>query len=551
MRRGSWVSGLGRRCLVVGVWGVALGFEVAGAGVKAELGEASRGVLVGGAWGVQEGDEALVFLPYAAREASLEAPGRVWGMQMAMEPFPEFHGPNMVFELPRARGVGLSAIRTTLRWDWVEPVNAAPEDFDWARHDERFLAYAEAGYDLAISIVAYPGWATVYQCGYDLHPGMEAEWRQFLRAAVARYSRAPYRVALWEIGNEVDGRTYVRPEDSDPERRPPGWAPGEPTVPYGGCWGDRPDQYVRFLRIAWEEIKIADPAARVTLGGLAFAPYEGNFEEDFFPGFLEAGGGRYIDVLSLHWFGGVDYGRDAVERIEVLVSAMRAHGLSLPIWMTETHRMTREGDPESELWQLPWLTQDLVRVLARPELDRFYWYGWVDFPPEVIEQTGKPWQRGLVTHDHRPKAGLPVFAHVIRATAGRPAPISLTDEDGQRPRMKGGEMVAVTDGNPDGLHAYRFVRARSGKEVIVAWSEDGSARRLRIPVRAGAEVTVTRWHVGDVREGTGPDVERVAVYGGVAELRVTGTTVFVEVGGVGRRGAFQRPYGRRAEAALR
>lgn len=392
-----------------------------------------------------------IHLPWAGRSAdSSPAMKRAWGLQFSLEDIPDLYEEYAAVDLPRARGYGLTSVRTHLRWDYVEPRNVGPDDFDWRVYDDRLTTYSDAGMDLMVSIVAYPDWATEYQCGGELRPGMDAEWRQFVREAAIRYSRPPFDVVAWEIGNEVDGKTAIVAADFE---RSADWGGGQPTTPYGGCWGDRAPAYVDFLKSAYEEIKSVDPDATVTHGGLAYVDLFDHFgydlfHMDFLDRFLQAGGGAYIDLFNYHWFPDVDprYQPPGPERHRQLMAKLRRHEGEMPVWLTETYRLSDPTSAEGELRQIDFATREIVEMLAFPEIERVYWYGWVDFPARFKPDGDAP-DRGAVRADHSPKPVLSVLPYTILFTAGRPEDISTAD-----------------------VQAYRFTWPRSVYEFVIAWT---------------------------------------------------------------------------------
>lgn len=407
----------------------------------------------------------IVNLPYAAQGSGFEPPeGRVWGMQFAAEFDPLRYLDFLRLELPRGRQAGLASIRTTLRWDEVEPSNTTPDRFDWRAADRKLGDYSRGGYDLMVQLVAYPAWATEYQCGGALRPGMEAEWQSFAREAARRYGRAPYRVAAWEIGNEIDGESAVDPDDFE---RPEEWGRGQPTIPEGGCWGGRAPAYAEFLRLAYTAIKAEDPEVLVTLGGLGNSDVNGWFDMGFLDAFLAAGGGAHSDFIGYHWFANLrevfpnePTGPDKYHRIR---ATMAKHGVDKPVWLTETYRHSTVGEPATRAEQIHFLTQELIEVLATTDLERIYWYGWTDFPPDW-----SPNERGLIGHDHRPKPAFPVLAYALDYSQGE-----------------------VEDLSTEQVVAYRFRRPRAAGETLIAWSRDGRPARLVLPARGRAPALAT------------------------------------------------------------
>ncbi len=445
------------------------------------------------------------YTPYLAREHSLAGGARrVWGAQFASDDVPEILGAVRAGELDRLRKAGVNMIRTHVYWDAIAPTARGIEAYDWAATDERLRAYSTegGGFDLVLSVVSYPSWAMTYRCGGGFQPGGETALRDFMQAAVTRYGRAPYRAVAWEIGNEVDGETTV--EASDWERTVE-WGHGEPTVPHGGCWGDRPEEYVRFLRIAADAVRAADREALVTLGNLALVEHD-DFHADFMERFLAAGGGSLIDYFGYHWFpdlrelvpdGGFPSGE---EKADLAADTLARYGARMPIWLTETYRLTRMGDSGSEVAQIRFVTRELPRLIAHSDIRHIFWYGWLDF-------AGVPagtFQRGIVRADHTPKSALRALPTIIRATDGSPTDLS--------------------DGRVEG---YRFT-GRDGS-WIVAWSRDGSS--VPFTIEAGPGLAAVGWLIDEAALTAGtplPEV-RVPSSGGAVTLRVGRDTLVLRL----------------------
>jgi hypothetical protein len=446
-----------------------------------------------------------VFLPWGTRRAPGDwQPQRVWGMQFAMEADPARHAQNVAIELPRARAAGLGSIRTHIDWSEIEPDDRAPADYDWRATDRRLADYSRAGFDVIVSVVDYPAWAMVYRCGYGFQEPAERSalaWAEFIRAAASRYAAAPYRVAAWEIGNEVDAKTTVNDTD---RARPPEWGGGEPAPPTGGCWGDRPEAFLEFHRIAWEEIKAVDPAVKVTFGNLAFTGIQGNFHRDFLDRFLALGGGAYFDYLGYHWFPdlkeiGFPDEPTGVEKAAELRAILAAYGLDKPLWLTETYRLSFEGDRESELAHVNLLARELPELMALADLERIYWYGWVDFPGQEAGYR----QRGIIRPDHGPKLAFPLLAIARRYTEGSGREVST-----------------------EGARAWRFqVRGQPWTSTF-AWSRDGAPTEIEIPAWA-PYARVVRFDLQALREGRCCPEERVGSSSGRFRVTVDGTTTFI------------------------
>ena len=453
------------------------------------------------------------FLPIVlARSLLLGPKPRTWGMQLALDDDdPKAFAEDVQAELPRGQQLGLTTVRTMLRWDRVEPQNTQPDQFNWTESDARLEAYARAGYDVILMLVSYPKWATVYRCGYGLQPGMENEWREFVRETVKRYSRAPYRIAAWEIGNEVDGETLVRPSD---QLRTDEWGKGEPTVPFGGCWGDRAAQYKEFLRMAHEEIRAIDPKTPVTLGGLAYVYFAPGDETPFLLGFLDrflaAGGGDYIDFVGVHWFPNLTQperyrGGNKVRRI--LETLDKYHQRDKPIWLTETFRLSWRERKNGWSDQVTFLNKELVEFLAFPEVQRIVWFGWRDMPPAYTNTAPDKSDRGLVGYDHTPKPSFAVLPYTMLYTNGKPEDLSTAD-----------------------VVAYRFHPDRYVEDYVIAWARSaGQQVRFDIPARPGLSAKVTTFPEALLAAGKCCKEVQVGAKNGVYSVNVGVDAAFIEI----------------------
>lgn len=196
-------------------------------------------------------------------------------------------------------------------WDAIEPERKEPPEYLWSNVDEvALLNAAEGGYEIFGIILFTPYWAQKYP-GIACGPIAEKEFdrfAQFMNALVNRYSKPPYNVKYWEIGNEPDVDYKLVPPDSG-----------------FGCWGEDADPYFgggyygEMLKIVYPAIKSADPEAQVVVGGLLLNCDPVNTPEGmdcksstFIEGILNVGGGDYFDGISFHaydyFFGDGAYG---------------------------------------------------------------------------------------------------------------------------------------------------------------------------------------------------------------------------------------------------
>ena len=170
--------------------------------------------------------------------------------------------------------------------------------------------------------------APVFADGTDL-PGAGKEinagnpWARFVYQTVSRYkpggllatqSKWPpgAGVSHWEIWNEPDWTFF---------------------------WAGTVEQYYRLLQVAYLAAKHADPDCTVLLGGLATY-----FDPSWFPRLLDvmsadpnpaqrAANNHYFDALAVHFYSS---SHDALSHLQRARDLLAAHGLSKPLWATES-----------------------------------------------------------------------------------------------------------------------------------------------------------------------------------------------------------------------
>ena len=204
---------------------------------------------------------------------------------------------------------------TGTTWAQLQPVNAP---IDWQRNPyaQRLDYYVRHG------LVKHPGLQLIYTLGMTpswsggKHPNdcnnssygpsickkphdVES-WRQHVRTLGLRYKGS---IRVWEIWNEAD--VWVH-------------------------WDQTPEDLVQFVKVAAQELKAIDPSNQVigpniTGGGLRFLSQ-----------FLAAGGGAYLDGVSIHaYIGRVP--ELSFAQIRNVRQLLQESGLGeMPIWNTET-----------------------------------------------------------------------------------------------------------------------------------------------------------------------------------------------------------------------
>lgn len=137
-----------------------------------------------------------------------------------------------------------------LVWCDVEPT---PGALDWDRPDQALRLSSGLGYRLYLKIRVGSCWATGGRIGEERgrkkktasgRPIDMASYREFVRAVVGRYK--PSGVHDYAVENEVNAPVF---------------------------WDGTPDEYETLVRAASEEIRTADPDARVFDAGLSSTAY--------------------------------------------------------------------------------------------------------------------------------------------------------------------------------------------------------------------------------------------------------------------------------------
>jgi len=250
---------------------------------------------------------------------------------------------------------------STVSWKAIEPTRTTAPVYHWSNVNEDELKGLSSAGLRTIAIVRWaPEWAQKspgYSCGPIAESALDA-FAEFMSAAVTRYSKAPYNVHYWEIGNEPDVPLISSPYDPD------SWF---------GCWGDPDDPYygggyyATMLEKVYPAIKAADPSAKVILGGLLLDcdPTNPPAGKDCKPAhFLEGvlknngknDGANYFDIVSYHGYPGydgtllVDENRTAwtarggvtLGKADFLREVMARYGVDKPLFHSEGSLLCNE-----------------------------------------------------------------------------------------------------------------------------------------------------------------------------------------------------------------
>ncbi len=135
--------------------------------------------------------------------------------------------------------LGANWVRTDAHWSWIEPTQGAP---DWSELDALVSAADARGLDVLLVVGRMPGWARPSGTTELYGPTTDAERASFADFAGRLATRYAAQVDAWEVWNEpnLDQFWYPAPDPAD---------------------------YAALLRAVYPEIKSADPATPVLIGG--------------------------------------------------------------------------------------------------------------------------------------------------------------------------------------------------------------------------------------------------------------------------------------------
>jgi polysaccharide biosynthesis protein PslG len=203
---------------------------------------------------------ALVALA-APAGASAALPADFWGVVANEAPNPE--------EAGTLRAGGVESIRVPVNWAAVQSGPGSPPD--WSSVDPYVRAGAGSGMSVLPFLTGAPAWAVSSEGvgGGSRAPvslpvqtsAQRAAWREFLRLAVFRYGPGgsfwaenpllpAHPIRTWQIWNEENYKYFAaRPS---------------------------PSQYGKLVVDSYQDLRSADPGARIVLGGLFARPKGGN-----------------------------------------------------------------------------------------------------------------------------------------------------------------------------------------------------------------------------------------------------------------------------------
>jgi hypothetical protein len=334
-------------------------------------------------------------------------------------------------------------------------------------------------------------------------PFAESAWRNFLKAAVARYgpggrywangyrqrfgaNATPRPIRSWQIWNEPNLQKYFDP---------------------GGTSGQGINKYARLVKISHDAIKSRDPHAKIVLAGNPGYPRRaaGLKAWDFLRGLYEVPGFKGdFDVAALHpYTGSLDVLRD---QLQLYRAVMKEHGdQGTPLWITElgwgSAPPDRFGINKGPTGQASMLKDSYRMILENRNawnVQRLFWFLWRD-PPPPTGTGGCSFcsSGGLLRPNRTPKPAYAAFRRFASETTPPRATITAGPSQGDfisdptpsfsvRSNEPGSTFACRVDAGPykacsssytlpllpDGLHAIfvKAIDARGNESAVVSRS---------------------------------------------------------------------------------
>ncbi|OFW58381.1 MAG: hypothetical protein A2W01_03025 [Candidatus Solincola sediminis] len=264
------------------------------------------------------------------------------------------------------------------------------------------------------------------------------DWKTYVRTMATKYKG---KVAAWEIWNEEN-------------------------IQY---WQPTPDPvyYTRLLKLASTEIRAADPAATIVMGGTA--PVD--------PGFLETtfheGSLDYVDAIAYHPYpeiiGEAGQPPEAKYWPKEKLSGWILNGVReliwqhttkpIQVWITEMGYSTGAAEIDYQT-QAAYMLRCLINY-ASTNVDRLIWYQLRDEPPVI------PDEAGLMTYGFVKKTAFYYYANFKQLFG------SATNEDLSQ--------VSFSCSAPATLESHCFPLP-DGRLMLSAWKSDNVADSLNLTI---------------------------------------------------------------------
>lgn len=289
----------------------------------------------------------------------------------------------------------------------------------------------------------------------------ENYWAHYVYQTVDTYKEW---VNIWEVWNEPDWTSDWQVTQT--------WATDPPLKEHLPRFGGSIFDYVRMLRVTMEAARLADPDARIALGGLGYPTflaallrYTDNPDNGAVTPEFPDTGAAYFDVLNIHYYplwtpGSSDAGVDGFMKLrDQFAAAMTAAGAApRPFNATEigAPRESVMGSPGGEAYARNFYIKSMVRAHA----EGFLGLDW--FILSDADDSDNAFGKMGLYHDVK---GLPAKEDAVRTPTGVAARTLGTLLAGAVADPAGTGALAL----PEGVRGAAF-RLPDDRRAVVLWA---------------------------------------------------------------------------------
>ena len=388
-----------------------------------------------------------------------------------------------------SKEIGIGWQRQTVPWDQIQP--NGPDEFraDFVFTPEMLQTELNSGVQVVGLLQFTPGWAQSNPAdggrAIPKNLGLPYNdpnnyWGQFTRKVASHYAG---RIDTWVIWNEPE----IRPNDAG-----------------GGAswtWAGGPDEYAQLLKVAYLNMKEANPNAKIVFAGTAYWLDKNSGREQFFKRTLDSlaadpsspANNWYMDAVGFNIYRAPD---DIYRVAFEMKSTMQAKGMDKPLWLTETNAMPFDpavpcadrfaSNPSNVSLdtQASYAIQSMALGMAAG-WERLEFYQMTD---SGTCNESSIW--GLARDDGSMRPAFQSYKTAVEWLSGAQ---SVTFAPYERETQAWG---APWPDNPASYYpnwqVYQVVAQRGDQRVSVIWNGDGASVRARIPKVGGSAVLIDK-----------------------------------------------------------
>jgi len=291
-------------------------------------------------------------------------------------------------------------------WGRIEPEQGK---FVFRDYDRAVAQYPKYGVELLPILCYGSAW-------HDRSPDTPEEWKLYACWAGEMVRHYRGKLHAWEVWNEPNISIFWKPE---------------PNV----------EHYVNMLKAAYREMKKADPKC------LVVAPATAGIDLRYIERFLELGGGRYCDVISVHPYQDARHGPEPglANSLRKLKDLLSQYHQRQPIWITEMGWQTNPAEQAqaTEDQQAGYLVRSYVIALSEG-VQRLFWFN--------LQDWAETW--GTVRADWTTKPSYRAYQVMVKTLGAHPT---------CRGKLEIGE-------EGEGTYGFVFSGPRESLVQLVLWS---------------------------------------------------------------------------------